>query len=114
MAVDQTGDAVKYRVLLSCGLFLNSIVSGQEFKPPGGFVPNKETAVKIAEAVLIPVYGKKMIESEEPFTAKLQTNVWTVEGTLHCENGAEHCDGGTAMVQISKVDGRILSMHHGK
>lgn len=30
-------------------------------KPKDGFVPDAKTAVKVAEAVLIPVYGEKKI-----------------------------------------------------
>jgi NTF2 fold immunity protein len=54
------------------------------YKPTDGFVPDSQTAVKIAEAVLIPVYGEKQIRSEEPFTAELKGVVWTVGGTLRC------------------------------
>jgi hypothetical protein len=81
------------------------------FKPTEGFVPNAETAVKVAEAVLVPVYGKKVL-SERPFHATLGGDVWTVEGTLHC--GAPRCNGGTAEVKISKSTGQILHMIHYK
>ncbi len=81
-------------------------------RPKDGFVPNAETAVKIAEAVLVPVYGKNQIESERPFTATRQGDVWAVAGTLNC--GAPPCVGGTAVVKISKVSGRILFMAHYK
>jgi len=57
------------------------------YKPTDGFVPDSQTAVKIAEAVLIPVYGEKQIRSEEPFTAELKGAVWTVGGTLPCSDG---------------------------
>ena len=79
-------------------------------------VPDKQTAVRIAEAVLIPVYGEQQIASERPFKARLKGDVWTVEGTLHCPDGnggvTTNCDGGTAVVKISKIDGRIISMIH--
>jgi hypothetical protein len=78
------------------------------YKPKNGYVPNSETAIKIAEAVLIPVYGEKMIVSEHPFTAVLNGDVWKVEGTLHCA----HCPGGSAEVKISKSTGQILHMIH--
>ena len=39
--------------------------------PAGGYVPDALTAVKIAEAVLVPVYGEQKIASERPFKAKL-------------------------------------------
>jgi len=86
--------------------------SESSFQPKSGFVPNAETAVKIAEAVLIPVYGKKQILSERPFNATLEGDVWTVSGTLHC--GAPHCMGGTAVVKISESSGQILQMVHYK
>lgn len=80
------------------------------YKPKAGYVPNSETAIKVAEAVLIPVYGEKEIASERPFTAVLNGDVWKVEGTLHC--GSSHCLGGTAEVKISKSTGQILRMIH--
>ena len=81
---------------------------GPSFRPKEGFVPNAETAVKVGEAVLIPVYGENQINAERPFKATLQGSVWTVEGTLSCG----HCNGGTAVVKISKTSGQILFMTH--
>jgi hypothetical protein len=72
---------------------------------------NAETAVKIAEAVLIPVYGEKEIISERPFKAVLADNIWRVSGTFHCD--AARCFGGVAEVNISKKSGQILRMIHG-
>lgn len=87
-------------------------------KPKDGYVPDSATAVKIAEAVLIPVYGKKQIESERPFTASLKDDIWTVAGTLRCPDGKggfrSDCDGGVAVVRICRKDGRILYIMHGK
>jgi hypothetical protein len=37
--------------------------------PPGGYVPDETTAIAIAKAVWIPIYGKEQIESEAPFVA---------------------------------------------
>jgi len=84
-------------------------------KPKEGFVPNAETAVKVGEAVLIPVYGEEKIVGERPFKATLQVDVWTVEGTLHCVRQPDtECEGGTAVVKISKASGQILYMMHYK
>jgi hypothetical protein len=81
--------------------------------PSGGYVPDAITAVKIAEAVLMPVYGEQKIASERPFTAKLDGDVWTVDGTLYCGDGKiGTCDGGAARVKLSKNDARILFMIH--
>jgi len=86
--------------------------------PKDGFVPDAKTAVKIGEAVLIPVYGEKQIESERPFKAVLENDVWTINGTLHCPDGkggeSPFCFGGAAEVKLSKVDGRIMKMIHYK
>jgi NTF2 fold immunity protein len=89
------------------------------YKPKDGFVADSQTAVKIAEAVLIPVYGEEQIRSEEPFTAQLKGDVWTVGGTLRCPDGkggftTTDCDGGVAVVRLSKADGRVLFMMHYK
>lgn len=91
---------------------------GQGYVPPAGYVPDSDTAIEIAKAVLIPGYGKKLIKSEEPLVAKLRDEIWTVSGTLHCPDGkggnTTHCIGGTAVVEISKRDARIVSMMHYK
>jgi len=84
-------------------------------RPKAGFVPNAGTAVRVGEAVLMPVYGEKQIVSERPFKATLQGNVWSVEGTLHCEGPpGTICKGGTAVVKLSKTSGQILFMTHSK
>jgi hypothetical protein len=103
---------------LCSALLIAAWTPGQGHTPEKGYVPDAATAVKIAEAVLTPVYGKKHIESEEPFHAELKDNVWTVSGTLHCPDGkggtTTHCVGGVAVVEISKSDAHILSMVHYK
>ena len=107
---------MKIRATLCLTLLFVPLVFGQGNTPKEGYVPSSDTAVQIAEAVLIPVYGKKQIESERPFTAKLKDGVWTVSGTLHCPDGkggtTTGCVGGVAVVEISKRDARILSMIH--
>lgn len=80
----------------------------KSFRPKEGFVPTAETAVKVGEAVLMPVYGEKKILDERPFKAMLRGDVWTVQGTLACAP----CPGGTAVVKISKTSGQILFMAH--
>lgn len=94
----------------------NLAAEAQSYAPKDGFVPDSTTAVTIAEAVLIPVYGKEKIEAERPFKAVLENGVWTVNGTLHCPDGkggvTTRCVGGTAEVKLSKADGRIIRMIH--
>lgn len=79
------------------------------YVPPGGYVPNEATAIAIAKAVWIPIYGRDQIESEAPFVATLDKGVWHVHGTL-----PKGYRGGTAEAVISRQDGRILQVLHGK
>jgi NTF2 fold immunity protein len=105
---------MKTWVILACTALLVSEVASQGYKPTSGYVPDSKTAVKIAEAVLVPIYGEKQIESERPFTATLKNGVWTVTGTLDCPDGkggtTTSCYGAGAAVRISKDDARILEL----
>jgi hypothetical protein len=76
-------------------------------KPKEGYVPDAATAIKIAEAVWIPIYGEETLKNEKPFTAQLVNGVWIVQGTLQ-----KGWDGGTAYAEISKETGRILNVIH--
>ena|GEM_PF-826756 len=78
------------------------------FIPKEGFVPNEETAIRIAEAVWLPIYGKSIYE-ERPFKAELANGVWYVTGSL-----PEGWLGGVAEAEINKVDGKILRVSHGE
>jgi len=93
----------------------SGILFGQEaerhnYKPAAGYVPNEETAIKIAVAVWIPIYGKIQIEKGKPYKAVLRNGIWYVSSSLP----ADHVIGGVAEAEISKDDGRILRISHGK
>ena len=77
--------------------------------PADGFVPDAETAVRIAEAVLVPVYGQAQIDRQGPLTATEHDGVWTVTGRLPPGRA-----GGVALVRIARRDGTILRMIHGR
>jgi len=77
------------------------------YKPANGFVPDEATAVRIAEAVLIPIYGEEQIKSERPFKATLKDGIWLVQGYL-----PRGLKGGTGIVKIAKSDARIVFLIH--
>ena len=79
------------------------------FTPKDGFVPDKETAIRIAEAIWIPIYGEEKINSEKPFKAILRDGIWIVEGSL-----PEGFIGGMALAEIAQKDGRIIRVSHGQ
>jgi hypothetical protein len=83
--------------------------SRPSYQPKNGYVPDEQTAISIAVAVWIPIYGKEQIESQKPFKATLKDGVWMVTGTL-----PEGYVGGTAVAEISQADGCILRVMHYK
>lgn len=93
-------------------LFSAGSAQQHSYVPKQGFVPDEKTAVRIAEAVLDPIYGEEKINSEKPFSAKLndQSVTWTISGHMR----AQYNKGGVALVEIAKSDGRILRVTHGK
>lgn len=84
-------------------------VDRTSYQPKNGYVPDEQTAISIAVAVWIPIYGKEQIEGEKPYKATLKNGVWTATGTL-----PEGFDGGTAVAEISQDSGRILRVIHYK
>jgi len=87
-----------------------SFFEGEGYNPERGFVPNEETAIKIAKAVWIPIYGKRILFKKRPFVATLVDNeVWVVEGTLR-----KWLLGGVPYIEIRKDDGKILKVTHTK
>ncbi len=85
----------------------HEIQSSQSFVPKGGYVPDANTAIAIAYAVAVPVYGEKAIEAEKPFRTELKDGNWIVLGTLH-----HATSGGTLIVQIDQASGKILYLNH--
>jgi hypothetical protein len=96
-------------VLVISGCNHNYSDGKHNYKPKEGYVPDEKTAIRIAVAVWIPIYGEKEIEKEKPYQAKLDKGVWTVEGSL-----PEDWLGGVAVAEIAKDDGCILRVSHGK
>ncbi len=78
------------------------------FDRHGGLVPNEQTAIRVAEAILFPIYGEKIIRAEQPYRTKLQNGKWTVEGSL-----PRGFAGGTFHIVILQRDGRVVEISHG-
>jgi len=103
------------RAILIPLLFVSTLCSAGTkpiagYVPPNGFVPDAETAIAIAVAVWKPIYGSKEIEAQRPFRAKLIQGIWHVAGAPL----PPEYRGGVAEAQISKEDGRVLHVIHGK
>ena len=74
-----------------------------------GYVPDADTAIRIAVTVWEPLYGKHNIASERPFRATLSDGVWHVRGSL-----PRLTAGGVAEADIRRRDGKVLRISHGK
>lgn len=83
--------------------------TAHSYKPASGYVPDAETAIRIAVAIWEPIYGRERIEAERPYRASLRNGVWVVEGTL-----LPGTLGGVAVAEISKADATVLRVSHGK
>ena len=93
-------------------LITTECLAQSTYMPPDGYVPDDATAIKIAKAVLVPVYGEDQIVSQEPLIATLREGIWFVRGTFKASGAGSV--GGVAEIEISKRDGTILRMIHGK
>src|SRR5665213_322286 len=99
--------------VIATGLCMSRAIAQENYIPPHGFVPDERTAVAIARAVLIPIYGAKQIGAEEPLTARRMGGAWEVTGTIPCLKEGR-CVGGAADVKLSATDGQILFVTHYK
>ena len=74
----------------------------------GDLVPDTETAIKIAEAIWLPLYGNE-IYKDKPFLAELKNDsIWIVKGSMSSDKG------GVPYIEISKKDCRIITVYHEK
>jgi len=83
---------------------------GWDYRLPGpkeGFVPDKETAIKIAEVVLFRLYGEEDIIAQRPYKVKQEDDIWWISGTLK-----ENVFGSLFNIAISKQTGAILHLEH--
>lgn len=72
-------------------------------------IKNSESAVSIAETILVNLYGKAIINSEKPFECYLVDGYWYLRGTL-----PKNYTGGVFEMIMSAKDGRVVKLVHGK
>ncbi|WP_082320193.1 YbbC/YhhH family protein [Ralstonia solanacearum] len=89
----------------------NEIVqmNGSSHIPEKGVIPDEQTAKKVAEAILVPIYGQESIERQKPFRVVLLGNIWIVTGYLPPDQL-----GGVFRIEIAKQDGHVIQVMHGK
>ena len=72
----------------------------------GGVVSDKETAIRITEAILSPIYGKKAIRGQRPYQVTLKDGKCTVDGTV-----PPGFVGGRFHIVILQRDARVLEIY---
>ena len=72
-------------------------------------IPDKETAVAVAEPILYKIYGRDHIIHEKPYNIKLFDGYWFLRGSL-----PEGWVGGTFSIILSAKDGRVIRLVHYK
>lgn len=77
--------------------------------PKEGLVPDRETAVKIAEAVLFRLYGEDSIKGQRPYAVKEDDYIWWISGTLPEDNF-----GQVFNIGISKHTAAVLRLTLGE
>lgn len=68
-------------------------------------IQNKQTAIHIAEPILIKHYGNKTIQQQKPFTVNNLDGYWMLRGNLQHGGTA-----GTFIIILRAADGRIIEM----
>lgn len=106
--------AMSLRLAFAVAYLVASVAQGQQsvrhnVQPTSGYVPDAVTAIRIAVAVWEPIYGKEQIEKEKPYQATLIDGVWVIKGSLPTGMA-----GGVAVAEISKQNGTIIRVSHGK
>jgi hypothetical protein len=76
--------------------------------PHDGYIPNELTAVRVAEAVWVSIYGEK-IYNQKPYRINLiKDSIWVVNGSVSSGGYGEN-----AHIEIRKKDGKILKVFMG-
>ncbi len=89
------------------------------------FVPDSATAIKVAEAIWLPIYGERIYE-QKPFVAHLVgDSIWVVQGSIKGrKNGFDTSSsgaitftisyGGVLNAEIRRSDCKVIRVFHSK
>jgi hypothetical protein len=68
---------------------------------------DEESAIKVAEIILVRVYGKAVL-NERPWNVTKKEHIFKIEGTLNTPLG------GVATIEINQSNAEVMSIVHGK
>ncbi len=70
---------------------------------------DEDSAVKIAEVVLIKTYGERVL-AQRPWKVSREGEIFTIEGTLKMTPTTK---GGVASISIRKTNAEVVAIIHG-
>src|SRR6266849_803261 len=82
-------------------------------RPHPDYVPNGQTARRIAEAVLIGQFGQERVTAQLPLHASMSNEQWLVQGAVKDEQGRTQV-GGNFGVWVNKHTGCVSVMERMK
>lgn len=86
---------------------IHPVIKRIDINPKNGFVPDEETAVKIAEIIFNKTFNQKVFNSK-PFKVELKDDsIWVIEGTLK-----PRTLGGVPYIEIRKSDCKVICVKH--
>lgn len=82
---------------------LKDTVTNRDYKDT--IIQNRQTAIEIAEPILIKRYGKSTIQKQKPFTVNHIQDYWILRGYLQSGGTA-----GTFIMILRATDAKIIEM----
>lgn len=98
---------IVYFLIIGC-----SKSSSDEIKIDCGdcYITKQQTAIKVAEAILVENYGEDKINSEKPFEVKvINDSLWNIRGSFN-----KIGFGGVFDITLSARNGKVVEMYHEK
>lgn len=83
---------------------LHNVVDGKK-----EIISDSTSAVEIAEVILFRIYGERNIKKQKPYEVYKIKHYWSIAGTL-----PRGSFGGTFLIIMDAIDGRIIRITHGK
>ena len=88
---------------------INKAISSEKRENfPDTLLKTQEAAIKHGEPFLFKAFGESQVLSEKPYIVTLNAGSWSIKGMLKKRKG------GTFLIIMDSVDGRIIKLTHGK
>ena len=97
----------KWCIVVVWILFLGLAWAENPLESSLGVIRDRKTAIKVAESILMSVYGRERVEREQPFIAELDDGNWYVYPK---SNKRPIVFGGGFHITLSQKDARVIEI----